>query len=246
MRALSGIGEPLDTPAAPSHRTDRTDQTDRTRRRGARLLAIHSLDSDHTRIPFSRYRSARSAWDGKPGWSGVLALRAESTCCPGGGPGVPLSVSLSPRGNGARRADMGGLPARPCGHGRAVTYNRRTSRGRPRGGRLDGRSEPAPGSKGLATLNLNLITSVDPTGYGYAGRAILYELIRAGVQVALFSMGSSVFLGHDPRDPIRFAIANAARYDPRAERPARAGAVARRARRPRQARRVSDFRGRSI
>jgi len=63
-------------------------------------------------------------------------------------------------------------------------------------------------------MNLNLITSVDPTGYGYAGRAILYELINAGVQVALFALGSSVFLGHDPRDPIRLALANFARYDP--------------------------------
>ena len=37
-------------------------------------------------------------------------------------------------------------------------------------------------------MNLNLITSLDPTGYGYTGRFILNELTSAGVQVALFPL----------------------------------------------------------
>jgi glycosyltransferase involved in cell wall biosynthesis len=63
-------------------------------------------------------------------------------------------------------------------------------------------------------MNLNLITSLDPTGYGYAGRSILNELTRAGVQVALFPMSFSVTLSDDPQDPIRLGLANAGRYDP--------------------------------
>jgi glycosyltransferase involved in cell wall biosynthesis len=65
-------------------------------------------------------------------------------------------------------------------------------------------------------MNLNLITSVDPVGFGYAGRGILNELISAGVQVALFALNPSVLLGQDPHDAARLALANNARYDPRA------------------------------
>jgi glycosyltransferase involved in cell wall biosynthesis len=62
-------------------------------------------------------------------------------------------------------------------------------------------------------LNLNLITSLDPTGYGYTGRSILNELTRAGVQVALFPLNYSVYVSDDPQDPVRLGLANAARYD---------------------------------
>jgi glycosyltransferase involved in cell wall biosynthesis len=63
-------------------------------------------------------------------------------------------------------------------------------------------------------MNLNLLTSLDATGYGYAGRAILHELIRAGVRVALFPIGFHVELGPDPADPVRLGLANAGAYDP--------------------------------
>lgn len=62
-------------------------------------------------------------------------------------------------------------------------------------------------------MNLNLITSLDPIGYGYTGRSLLGELTRAGVQVALFPLSQSVFVGHDPQDPVRLGLANAERYD---------------------------------
>ena len=62
-------------------------------------------------------------------------------------------------------------------------------------------------------MNLNLITSVDPTGYGYTGRFILNELTSAGVQVALFPLNYNVYISHDPRDPVRLGLANAERYD---------------------------------
>jgi glycosyltransferase involved in cell wall biosynthesis len=62
-------------------------------------------------------------------------------------------------------------------------------------------------------LYLNLITALDPTGYGYVGRFILGELIRAGIQVALFPLSSSVFVSDDPEDPVRLGLANARRYD---------------------------------
>jgi glycosyltransferase involved in cell wall biosynthesis len=65
-------------------------------------------------------------------------------------------------------------------------------------------------------MNLNLITSLDPTGYGYVGRSLLNELTSAGVQVALFSLSSTVFVGNDPQDPARLGLANARKYDPHA------------------------------
>ncbi len=65
-------------------------------------------------------------------------------------------------------------------------------------------------------MNLNLITSLDPTGYGYVGRFILNELTSAGVQVALFPLSYSVFVSDDPQDPVRLGLANAGRYDPSA------------------------------
>ena len=40
-------------------------------------------------------------------------------------------------------------------------------------------------------MNLNLITSIDPIGYGYVGRFILKELTSAGVQVAFFPLDYS-------------------------------------------------------
>jgi len=65
-------------------------------------------------------------------------------------------------------------------------------------------------------MNLNVITGLDTTGYGYTGRFILGELTRAGVQVALFPLTHSVFVSHDPQDPVRLGLANAGRYDSRA------------------------------
>jgi glycosyltransferase involved in cell wall biosynthesis len=77
-------------------------------------------------------------------------------------------------------------------------------------------------------LNLNLITTLDPTGYGYAGRFILDELTRAGAAVALFPLSSTIYVGDDPQDPVRLGLANAGRYDPAAPsvRIARAGMLA--------------------
>jgi glycosyltransferase involved in cell wall biosynthesis len=63
-------------------------------------------------------------------------------------------------------------------------------------------------------MNLNLITGLDPIGYGYAGRFILSELTSAGVQVALFPLSYSVYVSHDPQDPVRLGLANSGRYDP--------------------------------
>ena len=63
-------------------------------------------------------------------------------------------------------------------------------------------------------MNLNLITSVDPIGYGYVGRFILKELTSAGVQVALFPLSYSLSVSDDPQDPVRLGLANAGRYDP--------------------------------
>jgi glycosyltransferase involved in cell wall biosynthesis len=65
-------------------------------------------------------------------------------------------------------------------------------------------------------MNLNLSTSLDPTGYGYVGRSLLNELTRAGVQVALFPLSYSVYVSDDPQDPVHMGLANARRYDPRA------------------------------
>jgi glycosyltransferase involved in cell wall biosynthesis len=65
-------------------------------------------------------------------------------------------------------------------------------------------------------MNLNLLTGLDPIGYGYVGRAVLTELTRAGVQVALFPLSYSVFLSHDPQDPVRLGLANSGKYDPAA------------------------------
>ncbi len=63
-------------------------------------------------------------------------------------------------------------------------------------------------------MRLNLITSVDPIGYGYAGRFVLKELINAGVQVALFPLSYPVSAGDDPRHPLNVGMANADKYDP--------------------------------
>ncbi len=65
-------------------------------------------------------------------------------------------------------------------------------------------------------MNLNLITGLDPIGYGYVGRFILTELTSAGVQVALFPLSHGVFMTHDPQDPVRLGLANSGRYDSRA------------------------------
>jgi glycosyltransferase involved in cell wall biosynthesis len=62
-------------------------------------------------------------------------------------------------------------------------------------------------------MNLNLLAGLDPTGYGYTGRSVLSELSRAGVQVALFPLSSTVFVSDDPQDPVRLGLANAGRYD---------------------------------
>jgi glycosyltransferase involved in cell wall biosynthesis len=66
----------------------------------------------------------------------------------------------------------------------------------------------------VATMNLNLITSIDPIGYGYVGRFILKELISAGVQVALFPLSYAVSVSDDPLNPVRLGLANAGKYDP--------------------------------
>ncbi len=63
-------------------------------------------------------------------------------------------------------------------------------------------------------MNLNLITGLDPIGYGYTGRSILNELTSAGVQVALFPLTYSVQASNDPQDPVRLGLANSGRYDP--------------------------------
>jgi glycosyltransferase involved in cell wall biosynthesis len=68
----------------------------------------------------------------------------------------------------------------------------------------------------LATMNLNLITSLDPIGYGYVGRFILKELTTAGVQVALFPLSYNLSVSDDPLNPVRLGLANAAQYDPAA------------------------------
>jgi glycosyltransferase involved in cell wall biosynthesis len=77
-------------------------------------------------------------------------------------------------------------------------------------------------------MNLNLITGLDQSGYGYTGRFILNELTSAGVQVAVFSLTYNVFVNLDPQDPVRLGFANAERYDPAAPsvRIARAGMLA--------------------
>ena len=67
-------------------------------------------------------------------------------------------------------------------------------------------------------MNLNLITSLDPIGYGYVGRFILKELTGAGVQVALFPLSYSLSVSDDPLNPVRLGLANAERYDPGAAR----------------------------
>ena len=58
-------------------------------------------------------------------------------------------------------------------------------------------------------MNLNLITSLDPIGYGYVGRFILKELTSAGVQVALFPLSYTLSVSDDPRNPVRLGLANA-------------------------------------
>jgi glycosyltransferase involved in cell wall biosynthesis len=63
-------------------------------------------------------------------------------------------------------------------------------------------------------MNLNLITSLDPIGYGYVGQFILKELTRAGVQVALFPLSYSLSVSDDPQHPVHVGIRNAGRYDP--------------------------------
>ena len=60
-------------------------------------------------------------------------------------------------------------------------------------------------------MNLNLITALDTTGYGYTGRFLLSALHRSGVQVALFPLDHRVFLSDDPEDPVRLGLANAGR-----------------------------------
>ena len=91
-------------------------------------------------------------------------------------------------------------------------------------------------------MNLNLITSLDPTGYGYTGRSILSELTRAGVAVALFPLDRGVHVTDDPQDPVRLALGNAGMYNSRAPCVRIARRDARRACWPRQARGLSDFR----
>jgi glycosyltransferase involved in cell wall biosynthesis len=76
-----------------------------------------------------------------------------------------------------------------------------------------GRGAPAARGTGIATMNLNLITSLDPTGYGYAGRSILNELTSAGVKVAVFSLSYSVPTTDDPQESVRRGLANAGSYD---------------------------------
>ncbi len=99
----------------------------------------------------------------------------------------------------------------------ACAEKRRTQRG------STGRAwSPA---EGLAMMNLNLITSVDRIGYGYVGRFVLKELMRAGVQVALFPLSYSLSVSDDPQDPIRRGCRQCRDVRPaRAERPDRAGA----------------------
>jgi glycosyltransferase involved in cell wall biosynthesis len=65
-------------------------------------------------------------------------------------------------------------------------------------------------------MNLNLLTSLDSTGYGHAGRSILEQLTNAGVCVALFPFDFSVHVSRDPKDPVRLGLAHAGRYDPAA------------------------------
>jgi glycosyltransferase involved in cell wall biosynthesis len=65
-------------------------------------------------------------------------------------------------------------------------------------------------------MNLNLISSLEPIGYGYVGRFILKELINAGVEVALFPLSYHVSMSDDPRHPVKIGLANAGKYDPNA------------------------------
>ena len=65
-------------------------------------------------------------------------------------------------------------------------------------------------------MNLNLITSLDPIGYGYVGRSLLKELFSAGVEVALFPLSYNLSASDDPSHPVNRGIANAGRYDPSA------------------------------
>jgi glycosyltransferase involved in cell wall biosynthesis len=67
---------------------------------------------------------------------------------------------------------------------------------------------------GLAAMNLNLITSLDPIGYGYVGRFVLKELTKAGIRVALFPLSYSLSVSDDPQHPVNVSIANAGKYDP--------------------------------
>ena len=96
-------------------------------------------------------------------------------------------------------------------------------------------------------MNLNLITALDTTGYGYTGRFLLSALHRCRRPGRALSADHRVFLSDDPQDPVRLGLANAGQVRPgRAERPDRLCADASRACRPRQARRVSHLRARSI
>ena len=65
-------------------------------------------------------------------------------------------------------------------------------------------------------MNLNMVAPLGLIGYGYPGRYILQELTKAGVNVALFPIGAVEVFGHDERDPIRIALANAGTYDSKA------------------------------
>ena len=65
-------------------------------------------------------------------------------------------------------------------------------------------------------MNLNMVAPLGLIGYGYPGRYILQELTNAGVKVALFPIGPVEVFGHDERDPIRIALANAETYDSKA------------------------------
>ncbi len=90
-------------------------------------------------------------------------------------------------------------------------------------------------------MNLNLITSLDPIGYGYVGRSLLKELFSAGVEVALFPLSYNVSASDDPNHPVNRGMVNAGRYDPGAKCPDRTGPDTGGTCRPRQACGFSDF-----
>ena len=76
-------------------------------------------------------------------------------------------------------------------------------------------------------MNLNLITSLDPIGYGFVGRFLVKELTSAGVQVAIFPFNYNLTVSDDPLNPVSAWGSPTPGNTTRAtKRPDRAGEVA--------------------